>query len=285
MIRSFGFSLTVAAATLLVDPAVALTPHPDRAARDVRSDYNASCYQKKADPVRASHCQYGRRGAPIRIAVVGDSTIKQYVSAFHYAGRTRGWEIDVYTRTGCVLGRYPAKRDTACASWNSRVLNAVRARDYDFVVTGLYSMTVPKSSRYDTFGKRHNRFISGVRAQLRAYQANNGPRINLFNAGPLMSRDVPSCIQRNRSRPSTCHTSRSAALDPTRVWSTSSRKKLMRGVVSPRRLISLVGNICTSRTCRAVVGGKIVFRDRHHLTDTYVRNRQGFIARKLDGMI
>ncbi len=291
MLRALGTFVAAVIVAAVLQPAASvarapsLTPHPDRAARDVRSDYNASCYQKKADKARASYCKYGQRDARVKVAVVGDSKTKQYVSALDYAGRTRGWQIDVYSRTGCPLARYAPAKDRACTTWNKKVLDRVRDKDYDYVVTGLYHMTVPRSSTYSSFKKRHARFIEGVRAQIKAYQRSGGPRVILLNAGPMMKRDVPQCIRKNRSRPSTCDTKRSTALKPKQVWDAASRKALMRGLVPSKRIISLTGNICTSTTCRAVIGRKIVFRDKHHLTDTYVKNRRGFITRKLDRII
>ena len=47
------------------------------------------------------------------------------------------------------------------------------------------------------------------------------------------------------------------------------------------RLIDLDGALCPGGVCTAVVNGTVMYRDTHHLTQTYITSLEPFFMRKL----
>jgi hypothetical protein len=274
--------VTVVAAGLLSAPSAsaALRPSPARATSDVRSDYMASCYQTKTSGSRPTYCAFGKRSSRVRVAVIGDSVTKQYVTALDHAGRTRGWRVDVYGKTACSFGKYNGRAGKQCAAWNRNVMRKVRRAHYDYVVTALYETHAYATSRYRSDSQRRARFISGMRQRI-AYLQRGGARVVLLNDTPKFGHHVPRCLRGNQSRPSRCNESRSYALSSQRFWTSSARAKLMRGLVPSRRLVSITGSLCSSRSCMATKRGIIIYRDSHHFTETFVRWQREVIARGL----
>ncbi len=274
--------VAVLAAGLLAAPpaTAALRPSPAKAGSDVRADYMASCYQSKTSGSRPTHCTFGRRGSATRVAVIGDSVTKQYVTALDHAGRTRGWAVDVYAKTACSFGRYNGRAGQQCADWNRNVMRKVRRAGYDYVVTALYETHAYRTARYNTDSERRTRFIKGMRSRI-AYLQRGGAKVVLLNDTPKFGHDVPSCLKRNSSRPSRCNESRGYALSSQRFWTSSARQRLMRGLVPSRRLVSITGSLCSSRSCQATKSSVIIYRDSHHFTETFVRWQRENIARRL----
>jgi hypothetical protein len=82
---------------------------------------------------------------------------------------------------------------------------------------------------------------------------------------PRTTADVLDCLAANTQDPAACDQPVSSALrldDP---------QELAVREVAKAELVDLNDLICTEAACPAVVGNVVVYRDSHHLTETYAR--------------
>lgn len=93
---------------------------------------------------------------------------------------------------------------------------------------------------------------------------------------PRTNSDVLDCLASSSRDLSACDRPASAALEPDDPQELAARE------VEGAELIDLTDLICTDDTCPAVVGNVVVYRDSHHLTETYARLLADALGTRMD---
>jgi len=215
-------------------------------------------------------CVYGAKNGRYTIALVGDSHLSHLFPAFEAAALAHGWRLLVYFKTNCpfadvrvrsvVLGREYRE----CAAWNEAVVARVNAAAPDLVVVAMYIIRAVDPAQTTT--ARRAAAVARMLGRLRS------PTILLAD-NPISRVDVPTCLKSNKSDIRRCATPRRRALRGHDAIERAAAK--LAGVP----LIDLANRICVADPCPAVVGGRIVFRDTHHLTATFTRTLAPGVAR------
>jgi hypothetical protein len=269
--------------------AAALGPQPDgpnarRAAGDRPDVYDNGCHVAWNVVQPKKDCIYGDPTADTVIAVVGDSHAAAWVGAFDEAGKAHHWKIVMVTKSGCPAARVtiysaadPTKHNvpyTQCDEWRPNALAYVNNLQPDMVVLPLLSrrsvVGLPGALGLQAWERGLGETIDTVRS--------TGAKVLVVGEVPKMKGDsVPACIAAHRSDISACANARSAAVK-------SDRMIPLGGVAVEHgaTFIDVSNWFCTDTICPAVIGGIVVFRDEHHITDTFARYRAPQMAEAIE---
>lgn len=274
-------SSTVAAAGTV---AVPLTEQPtadnitfDRetitAARDdLPAIYDSDCYASYQS-AKVPRCVVSNPTAPYSVFLVGDSHAVQWAGALREITERYGWRLTVLGKRGCSFSvnehtNNHGKKYPSCETWNKRVSARILRDQPDLVVTSAFSLNKVLSDG-KPLGNRAGEGGEPVLAAglVRAW----GP---LLDAGidVVVVRDTPypgihvtDCLLRHPGSPEECAVSKRVAYDelPT--------PDLLAAQLLPAiDLIDFTDELCPGgEVCPATIGTSIVWRDKHHLTDTF----------------
>jgi len=213
-------------------------------------------------------------GAPDRtptVVVYGDSKVMQHFPALDAIAQQRGWRLVGLSRAGCPpMTVHYAYR---CDRWRERALRRLERIDPALVVTS-------SSVAYDVIarGERLSQAASRPilrRAWIRTLRriSERDRRVAVLVNPPRAPKDPPSCVRANLSRLDRCAFPRGSAPYANYVVRGARRAGVARVDVNPIA--------CPGRICPAVIGDVLVYRDRVHLTATYVRTLTDWIADRL----
>jgi hypothetical protein len=243
------------------------TPQGARRAR------NAPCTQRTDIP-RIRVCVFGAPKTPGKgsIALVGDSHATHWRGAVDVLARERQWRGLSAVHAGCPLSRAtkalePAARP-ACVDWNRR-MHRWFARHPEV-------HTVFVSHKSGGRGVVPARGLSQRETEIRGYIAawRALPRtvrhIMVIRDTPVAADHTARCVERviraRRSTNRACGVRRSAAFVSDRAVAAARRIRSSRV-----KVIDLTNRFCDRRWCYPVIGGALVWKDKHHITATFAK--------------
>jgi len=225
----------------------------------------SQCWSEKGDPA-LHRCTMGPAKAETTILVVGDSHANQYRVAFAKIADEKKWRIDMVGMSGCYwstsLQVYPAKVQDDCQRWKANLTAYLASTPtYDAIVTsynaGSAIVTQPGENAQTAM-------VDGLVAAWKPVAA-RGTAIIAIKDSPNPKSTVTDCVA---DHPETavqqCSVSRATA------FADFDAQPRAVAQVENAQLIDLTDLFCTATTCAPVVGGVVLYRDRGHLTDTYV---------------
>lgn len=255
-----------------VPAGVPLKPDPVAAYVDMKYKY-LMCQ------VKGKLCEYGNPNGKLTIALVGDSHAMHYAPALEALAKKHDWRLLVIVKVACPIGDFPLWRDGAirgdCDWWRSNMTKWVLQEKPAFVVTsggltGVYGQLPPVERQVKGFREIFNKFIA------------NGTKIIAIKDNPLMKyhkgkwMDVPPCLYYYRKDIKKCFRPRELTLDSmtdTMMLAADG----MKGVAT----INLTQYFCTKDECPPVIGNVVVYRDQHHLTETFVNTLTPYLEKEL----
>jgi hypothetical protein len=116
--------------------------------------------------------------------------------------------------------------------------------------------------------------VEGYASTLRKLRG-TGARVALIEDVPHPNKNIPECVSRSLDHLERCATPRSKALDYPKV--NTRVAKQVEGV----SLIDPTPVVCPEKTCPAVIGDVLVYRNGSHLTATYVRTLTPWLDKQL----
>lgn len=171
------------------------------------------------------------------------------------------------TKSGCVLRRERAsstgnERVDSCSEWNRLVLQRLIDLSPEYVFT---------NSTKAAAGKEHvSRDTMGVWEEL----VKAGIRVLAIRDTPWVGEDLGACVEREGRAAERCARRRSAMLANVSPAS----KHRIDGVT----FLDLTEFVCETEWCRPVVGNVLVYRDKHHLSATYVETLTPLLKRQIE---
>jgi hypothetical protein len=212
--------------------------------------------------------------------LLGDSHAAQWTSAFVTIANARGWKLVVYSKAACsYTGLHLALDEQefqSCTDWNEKVRQLLlESRPEVIVVTGRDKpiisdgVVVLAAQAREAFVEDHvvrwGELIS------------NGSQVIALADTPLPGFYVPECVSTHRNDLGSCTFDQATSLE---LDGGSLRQAASeRGDVP---YVDINAAICPGAICPIIVGGVLVYQDRTHLTDTYVRTLTPTIAAALD---
>lgn len=281
-------------ATALRDSRMPFAPAPDDAEDDRPVAYDLDCQQQNARSSKVKHCTFGDRDAADAWVMVGDSKVMQWLPALDRIAASQHRRLEVITKGGCAFAASKAVGDDGdayreCNQWNRKALRRVLTVAPDIVFTS-----------------QHERFAyppdNGGRARLAAGLATrwaelrrSGARVVVLADNPTPPEDVVECVAEHPRRVGLCAFELVEGTDDSGI---RAQRQAVRAVGGSRidadgrvtwgrdpgvALLDLTDAICPPQLskCPAVIGHVLLYRDETHLSATYVRTLEPFIARAL----
>lgn len=231
------------------------------------------------EPVTAAHrCVFGDRSSRYTVALVGDSHASHLFPAVEAVAERRGWRLETYVKVACPfidmrVRNLALKREyTECTGWRASVLEHLAAAGPDLVLVSSSRWIFPVEAT-DRTVVRQGEALARIIEKLPG-------RVVIVADTPAWNLDVPACLSSHARDIRACAMPRKLAL---------SGGILARERAATRAtgagLVNLTRAICDADPCPAVVNGRIVLRDSHHLTATFARSLAPVLNRALDRLI
>ena len=227
-------------------------------------------------------CVYGNPSSKTTVVLFGDSHAMQWFPALNEMAKERDWRLVGLTKAACPPAEvhiYNATLRRAyreCDEWRERTLERiVQKENPSLVVTSSLPSYRPREG-----GKRlpkeagREALAEGYISTLKKLRSTGAP-VALIEDVPHPDKNVPQCVSRSLERLRECATPRSKALGYPKVNARAAEE--VEGV----RLIDPTSEVCLKKTCPAVIGDALVYRNGAHLTATYVRTLTPWLTKQL----
>ena len=230
----------------------------------------------------APECVYGNPSSETTVVLFGDSHAMQWFPALNKIAKERDWRLVGLTKAACPPAEvhiYNASLRRAyreCAEWREQMLERiVQEENPSLIVTSSLPTYRPRED-----GKRlpqdasEEAMVEGYSSTLRKLRS-TGARVVLIEDVPHPNKNIPECVSRSLDQLERCATPRSEALDYPNV--NTRVAKQVEGV----SLIDPTPAVCLEKTCPAVIGDVLVYRNGAHLTPNYVRTLTPWLGKQL----
>lgn len=261
-----------AAAIGAVAPAASLSPQQARTDRERLWGNGCMAPESATTPLS---CVFGRTSSSFTLALVGDSHASHLFAGVEALARARGWRLVVFTKVSCpfldiaVRNFFSGKEYGRCATWNQNVLERLRRIRPDLTVTVAFRGIHPMDPAQNTTA-REGAAIGRMLAKVPGRRA-------IIVDTPYSTRDIPTCLVRNPSRPKVCFIPASEVLSV----GVRTRERVAADIANAT-VIDLTSTICAGFPCRVVRKGVVMFRDTHHLTNTYAATLRDALGAGMD---
>jgi hypothetical protein len=242
---------------VIPDPAVALADGPLVYQVDGCGTY---------DPrTRGSHpCVFGDRGAPVSIALVGDSHAGQFSTVLDSIAGAQGWRLETMVRNGCPFTAAPqvidGHEDGDCAAANRVTVDQLLRLHPRVVVTSAMNPVGYRTALGWTW-ESQRALVEGYRELWRPL-LDAGIQVVVVRDPPVPDYVDPECVEQHGPDSAACGMTRSAGVDD----QPDPQVAAARGTAGVH-VVDLTDRLCNRRVCPGVIGNVLVYRD-NHLTDT-----------------
>nr|WP_281360191.1 acyltransferase family protein [Isoptericola halotolerans] len=240
-------------------------PQPEIASRDAaQSNVDGCAVDSGPAEAEVRVCPVVEPARATRtVVLLGASHVVQYEPAFEMLGAAHGWRVLTVSKSGCHFQRPDDGTEASCATWNRGALDRVVALEPDLVVV-LGAVT-----RRDG----PDRVLPGHVEAWRDLEA-AGLRVATLRDNPRFERSPTMCL-RDDGPDASCGRSRDEVLAPRNPAEHAD------GVPATVAHVDLTRWICDGAQCPAVVGNVLVYRDKGHLSATYVRSLAPYLDEQL----
>lgn len=259
-------------ATVLPDN---VRPSPFAAGADTSLLYETECHQFMTSTV-ADGCVFGDPDGEFTIGLLGDSHAAQWFVAVDAIARAEGWRLIAHTQGGCPLidvvtwNRGADAYFTHCTAWRDGVLERFRAEDVDVALLSQHWGLLTGPEGQSVPAEFWERDLPGVLAGL----LDDGIEPVWILDSPDPYDSAPACVAANPNDLSRCEPGLLRNNErAVRAAATSIADDLGIGLIDPHRWL------CVDETpddgddttrCPVVIGDILVYRDSHHLSNTFV---------------
>lgn len=218
-------------------------------------------------------------GAPLRVALVGNSHAGHWFPPLEAVAAERGWELTTYVASVCYPVDVPLRYDTAeaaagCSAWNDWVRAEVTGGGYDLVVmsarTDQHLADVAETEEDAVARTAYGRVLTEL--------TDAGLDVLVIRDTPHMGTSVPDCVDGFGA--AACERPRETALevDPLAEAAAADRS-------GHTAVLDVTDTMCSQTTCHPVIGGLIAFFDHGHLTSTFARTLTPEVTEALDALL
>ncbi|HWT33504.1 MAG TPA: acyltransferase family protein [Microbacterium sp.] len=267
-------AMTPAADRFFTDGTVAMTPSPSVARHDQEKLLPGHCM---AVPKAATTpvCVAGDAHGTIRVALVGDSHANMLAPVIVAIAEQRGWRVETHLHASCPFNleerALEVRGGSVCRSPNAATLKALLADPPDVVFVASWASgdfeasdtgQQPGLAGYATIWNR----LTAAGSEVVAFKDVPKPRSN-----PL----AVDCLAVHYTTPQDCGMPRDEALQGRDVVEQAQR------LAPAVHIVDLTDRLCGTRTCPAVIGNVVVYRDSNHLTNTFVQTLLPYVEQRL----
>lgn len=228
--------------------------------------------------VEVVSCDYGTSAGIKRVVIVGDSHAVHWVPALELISQTANWRVSAITKSNCaftdeLIGHSSSgvSRDyTECKIWGEKVLQRLLQERPDLVILSHSARHALPSGLSDA----GNEVIAQGVVRHASTLREAGIKVAAILHTPWQQQDVPRCMSLSNATVELC----SAPEDDAVYRGTIGRAVSMDPSIEA---IDMLPFFCQSGSCPVVIGGVLVYRDRHHLSATYARTLAPILERRI----
>ena len=225
-------------------------------------------------------CVFGPDDAEYTLAVLGDSHAWHWVPTLLELAEPLNMKVTLLTKSACPFTTATLARKAGdyieCRTWNERVLSHLVSTRPDLVFTSASSGIAARREK----GESSAEVIAEGFGELWSTLAKESIGVMAMRDTPRFrgdKRDAVACLSDENNRPADCVVERERA-----VQDESKDAIAMAALTDPRvTYVDLTDHICNRVACEPVVGGVLVWRDRHHLTATFAKTLAPALEPKL----
>lgn len=269
--QGFGAASVTAGAPALLPRQNQIVPIPATAEQD--QPQLGSCVQEPQS-TSITECEFGSPQATFTVALVGDSHAAHWYEALHAHAAQRGWRVITYLKNSCPYsaGERTAERQgsISCRQATEQTTKLLTSRtDIDAVVTanwaGAEFVGDPAQGYAQLWGELED-------AGLDVFAVVDTPR-------PGTKQYARDCVQQHQQDLSRCSVARSKAFERGDVTREAAARE-------PRvQVLDFSDQFCIAQRCPAVIGNVLVYRDKHHISDTYMRTLAPVFGQRLEAAL
>lgn len=204
-------------------------------------------------------CEYGDRTSQKLIVLAGSSHSAQWMFPVERFAAREGYRLAVITKAGCTV---PSLLDggASCEQWNKSLMEYLA----DVRPIALISnATVTRHDSVEVVPKHWKSFWKSV--------TNLGISVIGIRDNPRRKDDATLCISRNRK-----NFYESCSISKQNMMSTANLEESVSIYT-----IDMTPFLCSSAICPPVFDNKIIIRDSHHVSETYVKYISNAFEQKL----
>jgi peptidoglycan/LPS O-acetylase OafA/YrhL len=212
-------------------------------------------------------CPYGDLAGTRRIAVLGDSQAQMWLPALLEVARAKKWTILPIIKNGCTPVAWMDGTGTigeACKKWLPWAIKTAYSQRADAVIlSGHYGDKVKD-------GRQLPSMLNGYSAGLKGLRKIKS--VILMNDIPDRSKEPTDCLLASGASPSSC-----ADTPVQGYWSFGSTLRSL-AAGTHATFIDPSPWVCFQGSCPLVVGNKITYYDRAHISATYSKWLAPYLA-------
>ncbi|WFF42999.1 acyltransferase [Salinicola endophyticus] len=234
------------------------------ASMDLPPSSRDGCHQTATDAALVE-CSYGDPDADKTVVLAGGSHAQQWLAALEQVAVRERFRLVTLTKGGCMLS-LDADADymdyPSCHAWNERVIARIRQIAPDYVFTN------------STRGQGAAEHVpEGYLAAWREL-AEGDVRVLALRDNPWFGFDVPECVDLHQDAADACAKPRDALL--------SRRSPTADYHLDNVYFADISDLFCDDQVCRPLQGQVLLYRDDHHITNTFSQLAAPRIARTLE---
>jgi len=290
LLTSLGVTLSYGAAQLAarsVDPEQKLIA--DSAARSSSARQIDSACVASLEQTKPRSCSLGATRPQKTIVLFGDSHADHWSTPLAKIAETNNWRLVTYLKSSCSVAAVPTwnvrlMRDySECDAWRQTAMKEIASLKPDAVIVSQFSYSYVENDVNGGLEHLVSRDVwaDGLRKSLTALRK-TGAEVVLLRDVPVHKSYLDRCVARSlwQGRSSTvCDTPRREAIDERVSQIEQAASAGLDGV----RYVDLTELFCNDTTCPAMIGGKLTFRDRHHIATPFAATLAGSMQRAIFG--
>jgi hypothetical protein len=236
------------------------------ATTDTSAIYENGCHVYYDSEVRRD-CVFGDPNGSVTVALWGDSHAAQWFVALDSIAKQRKWRLLSLTQGGCPfldVETYNRTDDSIfrhCQPWRESVREYLREQDVAIVFMSQYYGILESSTQAPITAAQWQEKLPALLSGIKA----DGIQPVVIADTPDPPDSVPSCVSANRLNIGVCAPDPN---DPDYGELDSVTRSITRqakvGLIEPRKWL------CTATACPVVVGDILVYRDSHHVSNTFM---------------
>ncbi|WP_110641542.1 acyltransferase family protein [Salinicola sp. CPA57] len=233
------------------------------ASLDLPESSRDGCHQNQFG-TEILECEYGDPKADRTVVLAGGSHAQHWLAALKASAEKEGFHLITMTKGACMLSFEPHARytvDASCEAWNRKVVDRLVALKPDLVFT--------TGTRVEG-GKE---VVPEGYLEVWRELGKAGVDVLALRDNPWFGFDVPECVDLSDQPSKACSVSRNAVL---------SDRSPTDGYHLPNVYFAdLTDLFCQGQRCSPLRQHVLVYRDDHHITNTFSYMAAGRIAREL----
>jgi peptidoglycan/LPS O-acetylase OafA/YrhL len=257
------------------------------AANDQRILFDAHCLTASGR-TRLAECTYGDRASDTLVVLFGDSHAEHWFPALDRISLENHWRLLTLLKSSCpaadvkVFNAGLKREDTECSLWRQAALKHIASlHPYLVVVSESDEPVAEPGQAVGVHSVSAAEWQVGLRSTVSYLDSRDLKTIVIADV-PRHEFDVPTCLSRAAAESRAvddCSVSRSAGLN-------EDARKAERAAVSGlrnARFVDLVDQFCPNQTCPTLIGGKVVFRDKDHVTSNFSQSLAPVLKHEIHG--